>query len=121
MPGSHPCKSHKLKEFVPEMIEAGKGSVVNFSSGWGRSTSPEVGPYCSSKWAIEGLSKSLAQDLPQGMVSVALNPGVIDTDMLRSTFGESAGSYEKPDVWAKHAVTKLESLTRQDNGQTIVG
>ena len=61
-----------IKEFVPNMIKVGKGIVVNFSSGWGRSTSPEVAPYCSSKWAVEGLSKSLAQDFPKGMVSVCL-------------------------------------------------
>ena len=33
-----------IKEFVPHMIRIGKGTVVNFSSGWGRSTSPEVEP-----------------------------------------------------------------------------
>ena len=55
------------------------------------------------------MTRSLAQELPDGLATVAFNPGVIDTDMLRSTFGESAGSYEKPDVWAKHAVTKLEA------------
>ena len=83
-----------IKEFVPNMIKVGKGTVVNFSSGWGRSTSPEVAPYCSSKWAVEGLSKSLAQEFPEGMISVALNPGVIDTDMLRSCWSENAGTYE---------------------------
>ena len=56
---------HTIKVFVPSMIKSKNGIVVNFSSGWGRSTSPEVGPYCSSKWAIEGLSKSLAQELPE--------------------------------------------------------
>ena len=73
-----------IKSFLPEMIKCKNGTIVNFSSGWGRTTSPQVGPYCSSKWAIEGLSKSLSQELPDGMISVALSPGVIDTDMLRS-------------------------------------
>jgi NAD(P)-dependent dehydrogenase (short-subunit alcohol dehydrogenase family) len=78
--------------FLPAMISAGRGVVVNFSSGWGRSTSPEVAPYCASKWAIEGLTRALAQELPSGMAAVALNPGIIDTDMLRSCWGEGAGS-----------------------------
>jgi NAD(P)-dependent dehydrogenase (short-subunit alcohol dehydrogenase family) len=56
-----------------------------------------------------------------GLAAVALNPGVIDTEMLRSTFGDEAGSYEKPAEWAQHAVSKLEELTSSDNGQTIVG
>ena len=108
-----------IKEFVPKMIKAGKGTVVNFSSGWGRSTSPEVGPYCSSKWAVEGLSKSLAQDLPKGMVSVALNPGVIDTDMLRSCWDESAGMHETPDSWVQRAAPFILNISPDDNGSSL--
>tara|TARA_Y100000590_G_C15516614_1_gene937604 strand:+ start:112 stop:801 length:690 start_codon:yes stop_codon:yes gene_type:complete len=108
-----------IKEFVPNMIRMGKGTVINFSSGWGRSTSPEVGPYCTSKWAIEGLSKSLAQDLPKGMISVALNPGVIDTDMLQSCWNENAEMYEKPEIWAKRAAPFILNISHKDNGASL--
>ena len=108
-----------IKEFVPNMIKVGKGTVVNFSSGWGRSTSPEVAPYCSSKWAVEGLSKSLAQEFPEGMVSVALNPGVIDTDMLRSCWSDNAGTYEKPENWAKRAAPFILNINQKDNGASL--
>nr|WP_235355260.1 SDR family NAD(P)-dependent oxidoreductase [Aliterella atlantica] len=47
--------------------------------GWGRFTSPHVAPYCASKWAIEGLTRSLAQELPTGMAAIPLNPGIIKT------------------------------------------
>jgi NAD(P)-dependent dehydrogenase (short-subunit alcohol dehydrogenase family) len=53
-----------IRHFVPAMVKKQRGIIVNFSSGWGRSTSPEVAPYCASKWAIEGLTRSLAQELP---------------------------------------------------------
>ena len=108
-----------IKEFVPHMIRIGKGTVVNFSSGWGRSTSPEVAPYCTSKWAIEGLSKSLAQDLQEGMVSVALNPGVIDTNMLRSCWDENAAMYEKPESWAKRVAPFILNISQKDNGASL--
>ena len=108
-----------IKEFVPNMIRIGKGTVVNFSSGWGRSTSPEVAPYCTSKWAIEGLSKSLAQDLQEGMVSVALNPGVIDTNMLRSCWDENAAMYEKPESWAKRVSPFILNISQKDNGASL--
>ena len=108
-----------IKEFVPNMIRIGKGTVVNFSSGWGRSTSPEVAPYCTSKWAIEGLSKSLAQDLQEGMVSVALNPGVIDTNMLRSCWDENAAMYEKPESWAKRVAPFILNISQKDNGASL--
>ena len=108
-----------IKEFVPNMIRIGKGTVVNFSSGWGRSASPEVAPYCTSKWAIEGLYKSLAQDLPEGMVSVALNPGVIDTNMLRSCWDENAAMYEKPESWAKRVAPFILNISQKDNGASL--
>ena len=82
-----------IRHFVPAMIARKSGIIVNFSSGWGRSTSPEVAPYCASKWAIEGLTRSLAQELPAGMAAVPLNPGIIHTDMLDICFGEDAASY----------------------------
>ena len=108
-----------IKEFLPEMINMGSGAVVNLSSGWGRSTSPEVAPYCSSKWAVEGLSKALAQELPEGMASVALNPGVIDTDMLRSCWNDSAGMHETPDIWAKRASPFILNINPEDNGASL--
>ena len=101
------------------MIQRGSGVVVNFSSGWGRSTSPEVDPYCATKWGIEGLTAALAQELPAGLAAVALNQGIIDTRMLRSSFGEAAGSYPTPDEWAKAAVPYLASLGTRHNGKAL--
>ena len=110
-----------IRAFVPIMEKKGNGIIANFSSYWGQSAAPEVGPYCATKWGVEGLTRSLAQELPSGLATVAFNPGVIDTDMLRSCFGESAGGHEKPDAWAKHAVDRLESLDLSDNGTSVVG
>lgn len=107
-----------IRSFVPMMKDAGRGIIANFSSYWGQSTAPEVGPYCATKWGVEGLTRSLAQELPDGLGAVAFNPGVIHTDMLRSTFGEQANSYPVPEVWARDAVTRLEALTAADNGTT---
>ena len=115
------CGTHNMiRAFLPSMLEAGKGTIVNFSSYWGQSSAAEVAPYCASKWAIEGLTRALAQELPNELSAVALNPGVIDTDMLRSCFGESARNHEKPHDWAKHAVDRLERLTVSDSGMTIL-
>lgn len=108
-----------IRHFVPAMIQRGRGVIVNFSSGWGRSTSPEVAPYCASKWAIEGLTQALAAELPEGMAAVALNPGVIDTQMLRSCFGGAAGGYPGPDAWSRRAVPFLLSLSARHNGQPL--
>jgi len=108
-----------IRHFVPAMIKATEGVIVNFSSGWGRSTDAEVAPYCATKWAIEGLSQAMSQELPSGMAVAALNPGVINTSMLQSCFGGSASSYIAPDAWAKTAVPYLLSLGPKDNGKQL--
>ncbi|MDX1501060.1 MAG: SDR family oxidoreductase [Thermoanaerobaculia bacterium] len=108
-----------LAAFLPAMIERRSGVVVNLSSGWGRSTSPEVAPYCASKYAVEGMTKALAQELPQGMAAVALSPGVVDTDMLRSAWGEDAAAHPKPEAWAERAVPYLLSLGPKQNGASL--
>ncbi|REK18968.1 MAG: SDR family NAD(P)-dependent oxidoreductase [Planctomycetota bacterium] len=108
-----------VRHFVPRMIAAGGGVVVNMSSGWGRTTSADVAPYCASKWAVEGLTRGLAQDLPAGMAAVALNPGIIDTEMLRTCFGGAASSYPDPQDWATRAVPLLLGLGRRDNGKSL--
>lgn len=108
-----------IRHFVPAMIEKANGVVVNFSSGWGRSTSPDVAPYCASKWAIEGLTLALSQELPAGMAAIPLNPGIIDTDMLRKTFGGDAGNYLSATEWAKTAAPFLLKLGVKDNGHPL--
>jgi NAD(P)-dependent dehydrogenase (short-subunit alcohol dehydrogenase family) len=108
-----------LKAFVPWMVSKQAGVIVNLSSGWGRSTSPEVAPYCASKFAIEGMTLALAQELPTGMAAIPLNPGVIDTDMLRECFGSAASSYPGPTEWAEKAAPFILALGAKDNGKSL--
>jgi len=108
-----------IRYVVPAMVVRGSGVVVNLSSGWGRSVSPHVAPYCATKWAIEGLTRALAQELPKGMAAVPLNPGIIDTAMLRSAFGASASRFLGPADWATEAVPFLLQIGPKDNGKPL--
>jgi NAD(P)-dependent dehydrogenase (short-subunit alcohol dehydrogenase family) len=108
-----------IRHFVPAMVANKQGVIVNFSSGWGRSTDREVAPYCATKWAIEGLSKSLAQELPKGMAAIPLNPGIINTDMLRTSFGSEAAHFPTAETWAETAVPWLLELRPSDNGRSL--
>ncbi|WZZ11338.1 hypothetical protein YC2023_097259 [Brassica napus] len=119
-----------LRHFIPLMLPRKQGIIVNMSSGWGRSgaaLSPSVlcisalhvAPYCASKWAIEGLSRSVAKEVAEGMAVVALNPGVINTEMLTSCFGNTASLYQAPDAWAVKAATMILNLTAGDNGGSL--
>ncbi|XP_065826520.1 uncharacterized protein [Oscarella lobularis] len=109
-----------IKAFLPAMTS---GMIVNMTSGWGRTTDADVAPYCATKFAQEGLSLALADDLRargrSGIGCCPLNPGVIDTDMLRTVFGPSAANHWKPDEWAKVALSYMLSLTAADSGKRL--
>ena len=108
-----------IRHFVPAMVARASGIIVNISSGWGRSTSPEVAPYCASKWAIEGLTRSLAQELPSGMAAIPLNPGIINTDLLQVCFAGSAEHFPDPDEWARYAVPFILGIHPSQNGASL--
>lgn len=108
-----------LRHFVPLMLQKKHGMIINLSSGWGRSSAAEVAPYCASKWAIEGLTRSLAKELPPGLAAIALSPGVVNTDMLASCFGTSSALYQSTEQWAPKAATMILSLSLEDNGASL--
>ena len=69
------------------MIEAGGGSILNISSGAGKRAHAEWVAYCASKWAVMGLTESLAlEGFPLGIRVNALCPGPTATPMRRDNF-----------------------------------
>jgi len=108
-----------IRHFTPAMVKQGSGVIVNLSSGWGRSPGAEVAPYCATKWAIEGLTASLALELPSGMAAVPLNPGIINTEMLQSCFGSAANSYRDADAWSHAAAELILGIGPKDNGRQM--
>ncbi len=108
-----------IRHFLPGMVARRRGVIVNLSSGWGRSVAAEVAPYCATKWGIEGLTRALALELPAGMAAVPLNPGIIDTEMLRGCLGDAAAAYPAPAEWARRAAPFLLRLGPADNGQPL--
>lgn len=108
-----------IRHFLPNLIKKRQGLIINFSSGWGRSADKDVAPYVATKWAVEGLTQALALELPPGLGVVALNPGIINTDMLQSCFGESAAHYPSASRWAERAVPFILKLDANDNGQAL--
>jgi NAD(P)-dependent dehydrogenase (short-subunit alcohol dehydrogenase family) len=108
-----------IRHFVPAMRARKCGVLINITSGWGRSVEAEVAPYCASKWALEGLTLALAEELPSTMAAVPLNPGVINTDMLQRCFGEAAASYPSPQEWAETAVPYMLAVGPKDTGKSL--
>jgi NAD(P)-dependent dehydrogenase (short-subunit alcohol dehydrogenase family) len=66
-----------LQEVLPGMRERRRGAIVNITSIAGRMAALAQSPYVASKWAFEGLSEGLAQELaPFGVRVVIIEPGV---------------------------------------------
>jgi hypothetical protein len=61
----------------------------------------------------------MAQELPHGLAAIPVNPGIIDTEMLRSCFGESAADHLGPEEWAKAGIPFLLGLGPKDNGKPL--
>jgi len=108
-----------IRHFVPAMIAQQRGMIVNLSSGWGRSTSPNVASYCASKWAVEGMTRSLAQELPSGMAAIPLSPGIVHTEMLEICYGDDAANFTALKDWTVKAIPFLLGLKPEQNGQPL--
>jgi len=108
-----------IRHFVPAMIAQQRGMIMNLSSGWGRSTSPNVASYCASKWAVEGMTRSLAQELPSGMAAIPLSPGIVHTEMLEICYGDDAANFTALKDWTVKAIPFLLGLKPEQNGQPL--
>jgi NAD(P)-dependent dehydrogenase (short-subunit alcohol dehydrogenase family) len=72
------------KHVVPIMAANGGGSIVNTGSGWGLKGGGQAISYCASKGAVVNMTRALAIDHgPQGIRVNSVNPGDVNTGMLR--------------------------------------
>jgi NAD(P)-dependent dehydrogenase (short-subunit alcohol dehydrogenase family) len=72
------------KHVVPVMEAAGGGSIINTGSGWGLKGGGRAISYCASKGAVVNMTRALAIDHgAQGIRVNSVNPGDVDTGMLR--------------------------------------
>lgn len=72
---------------LPGMRAAGRGSIINVSSGVGNRARARWGAYAISKWGVEALSRNLALEEEESGVRVnVVDPGRLRTDMRRAAY-----------------------------------
>jgi 3-oxoacyl-[acyl-carrier protein] reductase len=95
-----------IRSFVPLMIRSSGGHIVNISSLAGKNALPNGAAYAASKWGLNGLSYSVAEELRVHNIRVSVVcPGSTNTD-LSPHEGKDAAKMLQPDDVA-HVVEML--------------
>jgi 3-oxoacyl-[acyl-carrier protein] reductase len=104
---------YMLRSVVPLMIASGAGHIINISSLAGKNPLPRGAAYSASKWALNGLSYGVAEELRAQNIRVSvICPGSVDTDFSPRRGGKDTGKMLKPDDVA-HAVVMLVTQAPQ--------
>ena len=88
-----------IQAVLPQMRERRSGTIVNISSVVGRVAAIGQQPYLTSKWALEGMSEGLAQEVaPHGIRVAIVEPGVTKSAIFAKNVDSpnQTGAYEAP-------------------------
>jgi 3-oxoacyl-[acyl-carrier protein] reductase len=101
-----------VRAFIPLIIRQGGGHVVNISSLAGKNALPNGAAYAASKWGLNGLSYSLAEELRGQNIRVAVVcPGSVATEFSPHVGRDPAKMLQPEDV--AHAVAMLVTQAPQ--------
>jgi NAD(P)-dependent dehydrogenase (short-subunit alcohol dehydrogenase family) len=90
---------HGVHAFLPGMLARGAGHIINTASAAGLFALPGAAPYTTSKFAVVGLSESLAAELrPRGIAVTAICPGITRTNIVRDGRVELSGPLDRERV-----------------------
>ena len=108
-----------IRSFAPMMIRARSGHIVNISSIAGKNALPNGAAYAASKWGLNGLSYSVAEELRAHNIRVAvICPGSTDTELSPHTGKDPAKMLQPEDV--AHVVEMLVTQTPQSFASEVI-
>ena len=127
---------YTIQAALPSMLARGKGSIVNVGSFGGKMPLPQMTAYCTSKYALTGLTESLRLELlSQGIHVGIVHPGVINSDFMeRAMFrggseSEAAGNRRQMSAalggsWVSQPediAAAVWKLVKKRQAETVVG
>ena len=101
-----------IRTFAPIMIRAYSGHIINISSLAGKNALPNGAAYAASKWGLNGLTYSVAEELRRHNVRVSvICPGSVDTELSPHAGKDPNKMLKSEDV--AHAVAMLVTQAPQ--------
>jgi 3-oxoacyl-[acyl-carrier protein] reductase len=108
-----------IRSFAPMMIQERSGDIVNISSLAGKNALPNGAPYAASKWGLNGLTYSVAEELRSYNIRVSVVcPGSVNTD-LSPHAGKDPGKMLRPEDVA-HVVAMLVTQAPQSFASEVL-
>jgi len=102
-----------IKHALPLLRESAEASIINLSSAAGRLGMAGRSPYSASKWAVVGLTKTLAIELgPEGIRANAICPGAVNGPRIDSVIEAKAQMLGRPVEEVSALYRKQSSLER---------
>jgi len=103
---------YMIRSFAPLMIRACSGHIINISSLSGKNALPKGAAYAASKWGLNGLTYSVAEELRANNVRVSVVcPGSVETELSPHKGKDPKKMLQPEDV--AHAVAMLMTQTPQ--------
>ncbi len=108
-----------IRSLAPLMVKAGGGHIINISSLAGKNPVPNLSAYSASKWGLNGLSYSVAEELrPQNVRVSVICPGSVHTDFSPHAGKSAEKMLQASDV--AHAVGMLVTQAPQSFASEIL-
>ena len=103
---------YAIRAFAPLMIQANTGHIINISSLAGKNALPKGAAYAASKWGLNGLTYSVAEELRGSHIRVSvICPGSVETELSPHTGKDPKKMLQPEDV--AHAVAMLVTQSEQ--------
>jgi len=103
---------YAIRCFAPLMIRARAGHIINISSLSGKNPLPNGAAYAASKWGLNGLTYSVAEELREHKIRVSVVcPGSVETELSPHTGKDPKKMLQPGDV--AHAVAMLVTQAPQ--------
>src|SRR5262249_15903409 len=103
---------YTIRAFAPMMITNGGGHIINISSLAGKNALPNGAAYAASKWGLNGLTYSVAEELRGHNIRVSVVcPGSVDTELSPHAGKDKSRMLQPEDV--AHALAMLVTQAPQ--------